>query len=211
MAGQPPLSPVTLTGTHVRLVPLAVEHVDALVAAAAIDRATYAWTNVPDGRAAMGAYVEGLLAEQATGAVLPFTQIDAVTGEPIGCTRMMELRWYAGRSLPDEVEVGGTWLSAPAQRTAINTEAKLLMFTHAFDTIGAWRVCLATDANNARSRAAIERVGARFEGVLRNHRVRHGDHVPPGQPAAPRDTAVFGITSADWPAARAQLLAKLGR
>lgn len=210
MPGHAPLPTVTLSGAHVRLEPLAVEHVGPLTTAALADRATYEWTNVPGDAAAMQRYVADLLAEHAAGAVLPFAQCRADTGEVLGCTRMMELRWFAGREFPDEVEVGGTWLTAAAQRTPINTESKLLMFTHAFDTLGAWRVTLATDANNARSRAAIERAGGRFEGILRNHRVRHGDRFPTG-PATPRDTAVFGITREDWPAVRTALLAKLGR
>ena len=211
MAGPRPLQVVTLIGAHVRLEPLTVAHVEALVVAASIDRSTYEWTNVPDGSAAMTAYVEGLVGEREAATALPFAQVDARTGAVVGCTRLMELRWFSGRDLPDEVEVGGTWLAAPAQRTAINTEAKLLIFTHAFDAIGAWRVALATDANNARSRAAIERAGARFEGVLRNHRVHHGSHLPAGSAVAPRDTAGFGITRDAWPAVRAGLLARLGR
>ena len=200
---------MTLTGSHVRLEPLAREHVDGLTAAASVDRSTYGWTSVPEGRVAMERYVAGLLDEWAAGQVLPFVQLAADTGEVLGCTRYMELRWYAGRELPDEVEVGGTWLSAPAQRTAVNTEAKLLLFRHAFEQIGAWRVTLATDADNARSRAAIERVGATLEGILRNHRTRIGDRVPRGMPIGPRDTAVFSITRDEWPAVQAGLQAKL--
>jgi RimJ/RimL family protein N-acetyltransferase len=209
VADRLPLPPVTLRGSHVRLEPLALEHVDGLTAAASVDRSTYEWTSVPDGRPAMQRYVAGLLAEQAAGQVLPFAQRAAGTGALLGCTRYMELRWFAGRELPDEVEVGGTWLSGPAQRTGVNTEAKLLLFQHAFEEIGAWRITLATDANNARSRAAIERVGATFEGILRNHRALIGDRVAPGTPPTPRDTAVFSITRDEWPAARAGLLAKL--
>jgi RimJ/RimL family protein N-acetyltransferase len=193
----------------VRLEPLALEHVDELTAAASVDRSTYGWTNVPDGRAAMERYVAGLLSERSAGLVLPFVQRATGSGAVLGCTRYMELRWYAGRELPDEVEVGGTWLTAAAQRTAVNTDAKLLLFRHAFEEIRAWRVTLATDADNTRSRAAIERVGATFEGVLRNHRTRIGDAVAPGTPPTPRDTAVFSITRDEWPAVHAGLQAKL--
>lgn len=211
MGAHQALPRVTLVGDHVRLEPLDVRHVDGLVAAASTDRATYGWTNVPDGREAMQRYVEGLVGDHAAALALPFAQCRAATGEPLGCTRMMELRWFTGREFPDEVEVGGTWLGAAAQRTAINTESKLLMFGHAFDTLGVWRVTLATDANNARSRAAIERVGARFEGVLRSHRLQVGDELDPATTPAPRDTAVFGITRDDWPGVRDALRGRLNR
>lgn len=209
MPARAPLPLVTLTGRFVRLEPLTLGHVDALVAAAEVDRSTYQWTTVPEGHAAMERYVDALLTGHAAGEVLPFAQCRADTGEVLGCTRFMELRWYAGRDTPDEVEVGGTWLSATAQRSAVNTEAKLLLFGHAFDTLGAWRVALATDARNTRSRTAIERVGATFEGVLRHHRVRLGDHLAADSPPTPRDTAVFSITSDEWPDVAATLRARL--
>lgn len=206
-----PLPTATLVGEHVRLVPLAAEHVAGLVAAASVDRSTFDWTTVPDGPAAMERYVATLVAAHAAGEVLPFAQVAAGTGEPIGCTRFLEPRWWTGRDLPDEVEIGGTWLGAAAQRTPVNTESKLLMLTHAFDVFGVWRVTIATDARNTRSRTAIERIGATFEGVLRNHRLRQGGHLAPGSPPAPRDTAVYSIVRDEWPAVRAGLLTKLGR
>lgn len=205
-----PLPPVTLTGAHVRLEPLSREHVDALTTAAMADRSTYTWTSVPNGRAAMQHYVEGLLADQVDGEVLPFVQRSAATGQVVGCTRYLEPRWFSGRPLPDEIEVGGTWLTAAVQRTALNTEAKLLLFTHAFEEYGVWRLALVTDVHNARSRAAIERVGARFEGVLRNHRRYSGVAEPEATPR-PRDTAVYSITREEWPTVKADLKAKLGR
>ncbi len=97
----------------------------------------------------------------------------------------MDLRWWSGRDVPDEVEVGGTWLAASVQRTPLNTEAKLLLLGHAFEMWGVHRVALATDARNERSRAAIERIGARFEGVLRNHRFSYAPARTVG-PATPR-------------------------
>lgn len=206
-----PLPTATLVGEHVRLEPLAAEHVAGLVAAASVDRSTFDWTTVPDGPAAMERYVATLVAAHAAGEVLPFAQVAAGTGEPIGCTRFLEPRWWTGRDLPDEVEIGGTWLGAAAQRTPVNTESKLLMLTHAFDVFGVWRVTIATDARNTRSRTAIERIGATFEGVLRNHRLRQGGHLAPGSPPAPRDTAVYSIVRDEWPAVRAGLLTKLGR
>ena len=107
---------------------------------------------------------------------------------------------------PDEVEIGGTWLAASAQRSAINTEAKLLMLSHAFEVWQVNRVALATDARNERSRAAIERIGATFEGVLRRHRWSFA----PGESGQPRDTAIFSIVPSEWPDVKARLTARLG-
>jgi RimJ/RimL family protein N-acetyltransferase len=187
--------------------PLRLELVDELVEAASEDRSTYVWTKVPDGESAMRAYVEGILADHAAGSVVPFAHRRVADGRLVGCTRFMELRCWAGRPFPDEVEVGGTWLAASAQRTAVNTEAKLLMFTHAFETWGVQRLCLCTDARNERSRAAIERVGAGFEGTLRKHR----PSTAPGEAGLARDSAIYSIITAEWPAVRARLLAGLGR
>jgi RimJ/RimL family protein N-acetyltransferase len=188
------LDPITLTGRHVQLEPLRVEHVDGLVDAAIVDRDTYDYTDVPGERGAMGHYVQRLLDDQANGRVLPFAQRRLDTGELVGCTRFMEPRWWRGRHDPDEIEIGGTWLASTAQRTAVNTEAKFLLLSHAFEQWDVWRVAICTDENNARSRTAIERIGATFEGVLRNHRPRYNTVVP-----EPRDTAVYSITDADWP------------
>jgi RimJ/RimL family protein N-acetyltransferase len=200
-----PLRPITLTGRHVVLAPLAHDHVDALVEAASVDRSTYRLTWVPDGREAMTAYVDGLLSAHAAAEVLPFVQIDTRTGRPVGCTRYLDPQWWSGRDDPDEVEIGGTWLAASAQRTGINTEAKRLLLAHAFDTLDVWRVAICTDADNTRSRTAIDRIGAVFEGVLRNHRPRAGTTTPEA-----RDTAVYSIVRDEWPAVRARLDAALG-
>ena len=205
-----PLERVTLTGEHVRLEPLLHQHIDALVDAAA-ERSTYGWTTVPAGRAAMERYVDGLLADHAAARVLPFAQVDRHSGQAVGCTRFLSLQWFAGRVEPDEVEIGGTWLAAAAQRTGINSEAKLLLLGHAFDALGVWRVQICTDSNNTRSRAAIERLGATFEGVLRNHRLRQGDSGNPDGGVHPRHTACYSITAEDWPAVRAGLHGRLAR
>jgi N-acetyltransferase len=199
-----PLRPTTLTGRHVVLAPLTRDHVDGLVEAASVDRSTYALTLVPDGREAMTTYVEHLLTDHAAGTALPFVQIDASTGRPIGCTRYLDLQWWSGRDVPDEVEIGGTWLAATAQRTGINTEAKRLLLGYAFDVLDVWRVAICTDAENTRSRAAIERIGASFEGVLRNHRAKYNTATPQA-----RDSAVYSIVRAEWPAVRSGLDAKL--
>ena len=126
--------------------------------------------------------------------MLPFAQRRLDTGELVGCTRYLDPHWWRGRREPDEIEIGGTWLGARAQRTAVNTEAKLLLLGHAFDVLGVWRVAICTDARNERSRRAIERIGASFEGVLRNHRLRADTDGP-----SPRQTAVYSILDSEWP------------
>lgn len=199
------LEPITLTGRHVQLEPLAAHHAVELADAAGRDRSTFGHTLVPDGGEAMAAYISGLLADADRGVALPFVQRRLVDGQPaqlVGCTRYMNVLWWAGRDTPAEVEVGGTWLATDAQRTPINTEAKLLLLSNAFDTLGVFRVAICTDALNARSRAAIERIGAQFEGVLRNHRQSAGHH---GSPGRPRDTAVYSIIDTEWPSVRARL------
>lgn len=198
----PPPGP--LAGRHVVLEPLSLDHVPGLAAAADADRSTFGWTIVPSGLDGTEGYVTDLLDLAARGGTVPFAQRRVADGALVGCTRYLDLRWYRGRAEPDEVEIGGTWLAASAQRTPINSEAKLLLLTHAFEVWGCWRVALCTDARNDRSRAAIERIGARYEGILRNFRPRMG----PGETGA-RDTAIFAMTDADWPVARAALHARL--
>jgi RimJ/RimL family protein N-acetyltransferase len=200
------IAPFTLAGDHVRLEPLGAHHVPGLVSAAAVDRSTFRFTVVPDGAEAMAAYVEGLVGERAAGRVVPFAQVRTETGEAVGCTRFMELRWWLGRAAPDEVEIGGTWLSANVQRSAVNSEAKLLLLTHAFETWGVWRVALCTDARNEQSRRAIERLGAEFEGILRSHRFALDED---GRVAGPRDSAMFSIVADDWPVVSARLRDRL--
>jgi RimJ/RimL family protein N-acetyltransferase len=195
-----PLERVTLTGTQVQLEPLTLDLVDELVVAANVDRSTYAYTDVPSDAASMTRYVDELLAGHAAAHVLPFAQRRLDTGELVGCTRYLDIRWWRDRRDPDEVEIGGTWLAASAQRTGVNTEAKYLLLSHAFERLGVWRVAICTDARNERSRTAVLRIGATFEGVLRNHRLRYNT-----DPPAPRDTAVFSITDAEWPGVKAQL------
>ena len=189
-----------------RLEPLDEVHVADLVRAAEVDRSTYDFTTVPVGEGAMLEYVRTLVAGREAGTVFPFAQRRLADDRVVGCTRFMELHRWRGRPEPDEVEIGGTWLSADAQRSAVNTEAKLLLLRHAFEEWQAWRVQLCTDARNERSRQAIARIGATFEGVLRNHRPVNRAGEPPTRP---RDTAVFSITDAEWPAVRERLEARL--
>jgi RimJ/RimL family protein N-acetyltransferase len=198
------LATVTLTGAHVRLEPLSLDHTDELVAAASVDRSTFDLTWVPDGHEAMRAYIAGLTADHAAARVMPFAQRRLDTGDVVGCTRYLDPHWWRGRSEPDEIEIGGTWLGARAQRTAINTEAKYLLLRHAFEQFDVWRVAICTDARNQRSRDAITRIGASFEGLLRNHRLRADTDEP-----SPRETAVYSIVDDEWPEVKRSLERRL--
>ena len=205
---------VVLAGDVVTLRPMAIDDVDALVAAASEDRATYGFTPVPDGVAAMREYVDGVLADEREGWALPFVTTLTADGRIVGSTRFLDLDdWSPDRRVggpplgatgtPFTAEIGATWLAASVQRSAVNTEAKLLMLTHAFDTWGAERITFKTDARNARSRTAIERLGAQFEGIRRAH-VRASD-------GGIRDTAYYSIVRAEWPDVRKGLEVRLAR
>lgn len=200
------LEPFTLTGTHVLLEPLTVGHADALVAAGNRDRGSYGFTPVPPDHDSMVAYIEGLLADAARDTAVPFVQRRRTDGEPVGCTRYLNVLWWAGRDTPAEVEIGGTWLAGDAQRTPVNTEAKLLLLGHAFEAWHVHRVAICTDERNRRSRDAIERLGATFEGILRNHRMSAGHLTEPG---TPRHTACYSILPDEWPAIRTRLETRL--
>jgi N-acetyltransferase len=201
MADEAPI----MRGRHVELVPLEPHHADALLAAAMFDRTSYGFTEVPGDAEHMARYIAKLLAKCDQETDLPFAQRLTADGRLVGCTRFLEMRRWRDRPEPDEVEIGGTWLAADVQRTPVNTEAKLLMLTHAFEVWHVDRVALATDVRNERSRQAIERIGARFEGVLRHHR----PSTVAGEAGRPRDTAIFALTDDDWPAARAALVSRL--
>ena len=200
------LEPFSLTGRHVVLEPLTSAHADALLTAADVDRSSFGYTLVPADLATMHGYIESLLAAARSDTAVPFVQRLAGSGEVVGCTRFLDLRWWSGRPAPDEAEIGGTWLRADVQRTAVNTEAKLLLLSHAFEVWQVHRVAICTDARNERSRTAIARLGAHFEGVLRNHRPAAGNAVPLG---GARDTAVFSIVASEWPTVREGLRARL--
>jgi len=198
-----PFESVVLTGTFVRLEPLSAEHVPGLAAAASEDRTTYNWTPVPEGDDAFRANVPFAETERVAGRRLVFATVNIAEARPVGSTSFLDPQRWPGAAPGglDGIEIGATWLAASAQRTIVNTEAKLLMLVYAFDTLGVHRVVLNTDARNARSRAAIERIGATFEGVLRSFRY--------GVEGTPRDTATFAITARDWPAVRARLEARV--
>lgn len=198
------IEPFELVGAQVRLEPMSLDHVDGLVAAATEDRATYGFTTVPGDHDAMAHHVGELVQARDRGHDIPFTT-RATDGRVLGATRFLWLRSYFGRAAPDAVEIGGTWLGASAQRTGANTEAKLLMLTHAFETWGVQRVDLKTDARNARSRAAIERIGGRLDGVLRAFQ----PSLVPGEEGQPRDSALYSIIPGEWPEVRSTLAGAL--
>lgn len=208
----PVIRPVILEGAHVRLEPLSLEHVDALVAAAAEDRANYQWTFVPDGEAAMADYVSVALELGRKVEAVPFATIQRETGRVIGSTRFANLEYlgfppsnphFKGEGVPDGVEIGWTWLAASAQRTRANTEAKWLMMRHAFETWGVRVVRLNTDRRNVRSRAAIERIGGKLDGIVRANRA--------AADGAVRDSACYSIIESEWPVVDAALRERLSR
>jgi RimJ/RimL family protein N-acetyltransferase len=196
---------VTLRGRHVTLTPLSVQDVAGLVRAASGDRSTFGWSIVPGDVDGMDAVVRRLVAEAEQGVAVPFATRRSDSDEIIGMTRFLTLRWFFDRDYPDAVEIGGTFLTADAQRTAANTEAKLLMMTHAFDVWGVRRLDLKTDERNERSRRAIERIGGRFEGVLRDWQAAQVD----GEEGKTRNSAMYSILRSEWPDVRARLEERL--
>ncbi|MFF9483482.1 GNAT family N-acetyltransferase [Streptomyces sp. NPDC014676] len=189
-----------LEGVLVRLEPLEHRHAAELARAAEEDRGTYAYTWVP-GADEAGAYVDAQLARAATGRLAPYAQVSLATGRAVGATAYWDPRsWLSGDRL-DAIEVGFTWLAGSAQGTGVNAESKLLLFGHAFEQWAVSRVDLKTDARNTRSRAAIERTGARFEGVLRNW----SRSWAPGEEGRLRDSAIYSITDEEWPECRRRL------
>ena len=195
----------TLTGELVRLEPLGHHHAADLVDAAAADRSAFGFAEVPDGPAAIDAYIQARLDWAATGERVPFAQVRTGDGRAVGCTLYANLRCRAPGEASYAVEIGSTWLGAPAQRSGINVEAKLLLLTHAFETWAVERVDIKTDARNARVRTAILALGAQFEGVLR----RWQPSQVVGEEDRLRDSAMYSIVDTDWPAARDHLHARL--
>ena len=190
------LDPVVLEGSLVRLEPLAPGHVPGL-AEVGLDEVL--WRFIPESvRTAeqMRAYVQRALAEQDEGRSLPFAVTLRDGGKVVGSTR------YGNIDLPNRrVEIGWTWLGLPWQRTAVNTEAKLLLMRHAFERLGMNRVEFKTDSLNEKSRAALLRIGAVEEGTLRSHMVTESGRI--------RHTVYFGVTKEEWPGVKERLLARL--
>lgn len=188
--------PFTLLGTHVRLEPLAEEHHVGLCSVGLDLRLWQFFPYAIDSAEAMLKFIHDALDEQARGVSVPFATGELATGRVVGSTRFMNIDRKHRR-----VEIGATWLGLPWQRTAINTEAKLLMLQCAFGEWGCVRVELKTDALNSRSRAAIQRIGAKEEGTLRQHMVvQHGRL---------RDTVYYSILDSEWPAVKRDMELKL--
>jgi N-acetyltransferase len=194
-----------LEGSLVRLEPLSARHAKDLAVAAEEDRASYGLTLVP--RAAeIDSYLAAQFARAGQG-LIPFAQIRRSNGRAVGCTAYWDPRYWPGRDDLRAIEIGFTWLAASAQASGINTEAKLLLMSHAFEHLGVARVDLKTDARNERSRRAIEALGATFEGVLRNWSTSWA----PGEDGLLRDSAMYSVIAPEWGAVREQLAGRLAR
>jgi RimJ/RimL family protein N-acetyltransferase len=188
--------PLTLEGSRVRLEPLSESHLDGLCA---VGLDPELWKLIPiqvldcD---QMMRYVRAQLSDQERGTSIPFVTVDRDSGQVVGSTRFMNI------DVPNKrVEIGSTWIGRPWQRTAINTEAKFLMMRHAFETWGCNRVEWKTDSLNTPSRNAILRLGAREEGIFRNHMVTWSGRI--------RHTVYFSVIASEWPDVKAGLEAKI--
>ncbi|WP_028049528.1 GNAT family N-acetyltransferase [Cellulomonas sp. URHD0024] len=209
------IAPFVLQGRHVRLEPLTPDHADALAEAASGERGSFGYTWVPAGRDDAERYVRGALELPRS---VPFAVRRMADDAVVGSTRFLDLEvfqtpapWPPGvvggiepsdERPPSVAEIGSTWYAASAQRTAVNTETKLLLLTHAFEVWKVLRVTLKTDARNSASRTAIERIGGRFEGVRRAHTVATDGTV--------RDSAYYSIVASEWPQVRSGLVGRLG-
>lgn len=201
------IEPFVLRGREVELHPLRVEHVPALAAASSQSRESYRYNPVPDGVDEAEAYVLRALRAQDEGLRIPF--VIRWRAQVVGTTSYSDYQpwqWPDGSvlqrvSVPDSVEVGYTWLAASAQRTRCNSEAKFLLLRHAFEHWQVHRVAIRTDVRNQRSRQAIERLGAKLEGVLRAHM--------PGRDGTVRDSALYSIVREEWPELSARLQQRL--
>jgi RimJ/RimL family protein N-acetyltransferase len=186
------MQPVTLRGQHVELVPLSMGHCDALTLAVQDGDLWKLWyTNAPTPEG-MQAEIRRRLALQASGSMLPFTVIDQTTGQAVGMTTYMNVDLSNRR-----LEIGSTWYGRRVQRTALNTEGKLLLLTHAFDALGCIAVEFRTHFMNQQSRRAIERLGAKLDGILRSHSLASNGTL--------RDSCVYSVIASEWPTVRAHL------
>ncbi|MBL8182963.1 MAG: GNAT family N-acetyltransferase [Blastocatellia bacterium] len=190
------VKPVTLVGDFVRLEPMALTHLDGLCEVG-LEASLWALTPTQvETRTDMFGYVEAALGDAARGAALPFVTIEKASGKVVGSTRFFEIGTANLRC-----EIGWTWIAPAWQRTAINTESKLLMLTHAFETWGCNRVQLKTDVLNMQSRTAILRLGAKEEGIFRQHIVCADGRL--------RDSIYFSIIKDEWPSVKARLEERL--
>lgn len=194
--------PVTLVGQHATLVPLSPQHHDDLVEATRDGALWTLWyTSVPSSES-MAGEIARRLELQTKGLMLPFAVIHRGLGKAVGMTTFLNID-----SSNRRVEIGATWYRQSVQRTAINTECKLLLLSHAFDTLGCIAVEFRTHLHNQRSRAGIERLGAKLDGILRNHQL----NLHPDAEGSYRDTCVYSILPGEWPAVRANLRYRLSQ
>jgi N-acetyltransferase len=192
----PWLEPITLTGTRVTLEPLSFDHHDGLVAALKDGEMWNLWyTSIPTPDR-LRAEIERRLRLQATGSMLPFTVRENAGGRVVGMTTYMNIEEAHRR-----VEIGSTWYGRSVQRTGLNSQCKLLLLSHAFDQLRCIAVEFRTHFFNRQSRKAIERLGAKLDGILRNHQI--------GSNGTLRDTCVYSIISGEWPTVKANLMAGL--
>lgn len=192
------LAPITLHGTHVTLEPLSHARHDELVEAVRDGELWKLWYTVIPAPGAMREEIDRRLGLQEKGSMLPFAVVEAATNVAVGMTTYMDIDAVNRR-----VEIGSTWYRKRVQRTALNTECKLLLLRHAFESLDCIAVEFRTHFFNHASRRAIERLGAKLDGILRNHR-RSSD-------GALRDTCVYSIISTEWPAVKSHLEHQLTR
>jgi RimJ/RimL family protein N-acetyltransferase len=192
------VEPVVLEGKYVRLEPLSPSHLDGLCEIGLVEE-LWRWIPVPVATPEqMKAYIELALTERANGVSMPFTQIERATDRVIGSSRYMNIEKNHRR-----LEIGSTWIAPAWQRTPLNTEAKYLLLRHAFEDLGCMRVELKTDSLNEKSRNAILRIGAKQEGIFRNHMITSSGRV--------RHTVYFSVIDSEWPEVKAKLEQRLGR
>ena len=192
------IQPVTLEGKYVRLDPLSLAHYDDLCEGG-LDPELWRWTTtIVQSAEEMRQYIEMALLWQRNGTALPFATIERQTGKAIGSTRFGNIDKEHRR-----VEIGWTWVMRPWQRTPVNTEAKYLMLRHAFETLGCIRVEFKTDSLNEQSRLALLRIGAKEEGVLRNHMISYSGRI--------RHSVYYSIINSEWPQIKERLEKALAR
>lgn len=207
-----PLTPVTLRGNRVRLEPLSLNHVLGLISAASESRESFRYTWVPEpNEHDVTRYINSALTAHQAGTALPFATIRTDTETVVGTTRFMSAEYWPSPDgkpsdsvRPNAIEIGSTWLAQSSQRTFVNTEAKWLMMSYAFEQLDVDRLFFKTDARNLASRANIERVGAKFEGIL-----RHNMYSVDGANDGYRDSAYYSILFHEWPEVKASLLLRL--
>jgi N-acetyltransferase len=199
----------TLEGNYIRLEPLELHHAQGLANASDSDPDLYQWSPVPRGPDEADKYIQTAIAWRAAGTAEPFAIIRKADNTVIGCTRFFNIeRWTwppvhkrYERQFPDAAEIGYSWLSASSVRTGANTESKLLLLTHAFEYWKVFRICFHSDMRNLRSRTAIARLGAKYEGELRAHRLAND--------LIPRNSARYSILDSEWAEVKQRLLSLL--